>query len=209
MNYYPLFRVRSWNNGLRCMSLYIVILDTIAVALYYVKHFSSAQSDIISIPLLLLSLLLSLLLMFMFVIFVVIIYVLLLFVFAVFLLIVISDIHSHHCYHHRHHHHNQTHDTVLICIFVAYLVLATPGNADFVDPNNEILTNYHRTFYENPLPRQNIDSGNTDVKDLSRDYSGMPDFEDGVRYQALCRADASVKANQTVSMGSIWAFFAI
>ena len=25
MNYYPLFRVRSWNNGVRCMSLYILI----------------------------------------------------------------------------------------------------------------------------------------------------------------------------------------
>ena len=25
MNYYPLFRVRSWNNGMRCMSLYILI----------------------------------------------------------------------------------------------------------------------------------------------------------------------------------------
>ena len=25
MNYYPLFRVRSWNNGVRCMSFYIVI----------------------------------------------------------------------------------------------------------------------------------------------------------------------------------------
>ena len=25
MNYYPLFRVRSWNNGMRCMSLYIPI----------------------------------------------------------------------------------------------------------------------------------------------------------------------------------------
>ena len=24
MNYYPLFRVRSWNNGMRCMSLYIL-----------------------------------------------------------------------------------------------------------------------------------------------------------------------------------------
>ena len=24
MNYYPLFRVRSWNNGVRCMSLYIL-----------------------------------------------------------------------------------------------------------------------------------------------------------------------------------------
>ena len=25
MNYYPLFRVRSWNNGARCMSLYILM----------------------------------------------------------------------------------------------------------------------------------------------------------------------------------------
>ena len=25
MNYYPLFRVRSWNNGMRCMSFYILI----------------------------------------------------------------------------------------------------------------------------------------------------------------------------------------
>ena len=24
MNYYPLFRVRSWNNGVRCMSFYII-----------------------------------------------------------------------------------------------------------------------------------------------------------------------------------------
>ena len=24
MNYYPLFRVRSWNNGMRCVSLYIL-----------------------------------------------------------------------------------------------------------------------------------------------------------------------------------------
>ena len=28
MNYYPLFRVRSWNNDMRCMSLYILILIT-------------------------------------------------------------------------------------------------------------------------------------------------------------------------------------
>ena len=28
MNYYPLFRVRSWNNGVRCMSFYILILMT-------------------------------------------------------------------------------------------------------------------------------------------------------------------------------------
>ena len=26
MNYYPLFRVRSWNNGMRCLSLYILIM---------------------------------------------------------------------------------------------------------------------------------------------------------------------------------------
>ena len=26
MNYYPLFRIRSWNNGVRCMSFYILIL---------------------------------------------------------------------------------------------------------------------------------------------------------------------------------------
>ena len=25
MKYYPLFRVRSWNNGMRCMSLYILL----------------------------------------------------------------------------------------------------------------------------------------------------------------------------------------
>ena len=25
MNYYPLFRVRSWNNGMRCMSFYILL----------------------------------------------------------------------------------------------------------------------------------------------------------------------------------------
>ena len=27
MNYYPLFRVRSWNNGMRCMSLYILLFS--------------------------------------------------------------------------------------------------------------------------------------------------------------------------------------
>ena len=26
MNYYPLFRVRSWKNGMRCMSLYILMI---------------------------------------------------------------------------------------------------------------------------------------------------------------------------------------
>ena len=29
MNYYPLFRVRSWNNGMRCMSLYILLRRTL------------------------------------------------------------------------------------------------------------------------------------------------------------------------------------
>ena len=34
MNYYPLFRVRSWNNGIRCMSLYpYVLLDRVITAL--------------------------------------------------------------------------------------------------------------------------------------------------------------------------------
>ena len=28
MNYYPLFRVRSWNNGMRCMSLYILMTSS-------------------------------------------------------------------------------------------------------------------------------------------------------------------------------------
>ena len=27
MNYYPLFRARSWNNGMRCMSFYILIMS--------------------------------------------------------------------------------------------------------------------------------------------------------------------------------------
>ena len=33
MNYYPLFRVRSWNNGMRCMSLYILIIWLMVVKL--------------------------------------------------------------------------------------------------------------------------------------------------------------------------------
>ena len=28
MNYYPLFRVRSWNNGVRCMSFYILMMTS-------------------------------------------------------------------------------------------------------------------------------------------------------------------------------------
>ena len=31
MNYYPLFRVRSWNNGVRCMSFYILMYGTVCL----------------------------------------------------------------------------------------------------------------------------------------------------------------------------------
>ena len=39
MNYYPLFRVRSWNNGMRCMSLYsysctLPYLDLVTIQIY-------------------------------------------------------------------------------------------------------------------------------------------------------------------------------
>ena len=37
MNYYPLFRVRSWNNGMHCMSLYILIDLVIKI---YLRRFS-------------------------------------------------------------------------------------------------------------------------------------------------------------------------
>ena len=37
MNYYPLFRVRSWNNGMRCMSLYNLMDDTF-VSIFVYKH---------------------------------------------------------------------------------------------------------------------------------------------------------------------------
>ena len=45
MSYYPLFRVRSWNNGMRCMSLYILIKATFS------SHHASflQRSDSISI----------------------------------------------------------------------------------------------------------------------------------------------------------------
>ena len=36
MNFYPLFRVRSWNNGMRCMSLYM--LTTIYIYIYIHTH---------------------------------------------------------------------------------------------------------------------------------------------------------------------------
>ena len=35
MNYYPLFRVRSWNNGVRCMSFYILTLSIIDLNFLY------------------------------------------------------------------------------------------------------------------------------------------------------------------------------
>ena len=35
-------------------------------------------------------------------------------------------------------------------------------------------------------------------------YSGMPQNENGLRYQALCRGDAEVVANQTVG---VWIYF--
>ena len=40
MNYYPFFRVRSWNNGLRCMSFYVLIYLTwqCQCCLWYVDH---------------------------------------------------------------------------------------------------------------------------------------------------------------------------
>ena len=37
MNYYPLFRVRSWNNSMRCMSLYILI-DVIEIECWYTPY---------------------------------------------------------------------------------------------------------------------------------------------------------------------------
>ena len=39
MNYYPLFRVKSWNNGMRCMSLYIPILigNSSHFTVYYIQ----------------------------------------------------------------------------------------------------------------------------------------------------------------------------
>ena len=41
MNYYPLFRVRSWNNGVRCMSFYILILS--------IKHLKCEIHAIVSL----------------------------------------------------------------------------------------------------------------------------------------------------------------
>ena len=41
MNYYPLFRVRSWNNGMRCMSLYFMAISPNVTALCF--HRKSVQ----------------------------------------------------------------------------------------------------------------------------------------------------------------------
>ena len=38
MNYNPLFRVRSWNNGIRCMSFYILIV-------YMIKSLNTSNSS--------------------------------------------------------------------------------------------------------------------------------------------------------------------
>ena len=37
MNYYPLFRVRSWNNGVRCMSFYILMTELIYKKVEFVR----------------------------------------------------------------------------------------------------------------------------------------------------------------------------
>ena len=42
MNYYPLFRVRSWNNGVRCMSFYILMGIPILVRHLYIEMASWA-----------------------------------------------------------------------------------------------------------------------------------------------------------------------
>ena len=39
MNYYPLFRVRSWNNGMRCMSLYMLTMQSINVKIHIACSF--------------------------------------------------------------------------------------------------------------------------------------------------------------------------
>ena len=43
MNYYPWFRVRSWNNGLRCMSLYILSEEIISSICHFC-HFCLYKS---------------------------------------------------------------------------------------------------------------------------------------------------------------------
>ena len=38
MNYYPLFRVRSWNNGVRCMSFYILMVKITWINILLIIH---------------------------------------------------------------------------------------------------------------------------------------------------------------------------
>ena len=38
MNYYPLFRVRSWNNGKRCMSFLILMVSLSSYMIYVYNH---------------------------------------------------------------------------------------------------------------------------------------------------------------------------
>ena len=46
MNYYPLFRVRSWNNGVRCMSVYILIhIDSKKLAYFGTKFETKCDSS--------------------------------------------------------------------------------------------------------------------------------------------------------------------
>ena len=49
MNYYPMFRVRSWNNGMRCMSFYILIKAYCDVHLVGIKCHSVPFRDSLSI----------------------------------------------------------------------------------------------------------------------------------------------------------------
>ena len=44
MNYYPLFRVRSWNNGVRCMSF--CILMTKYACCVHIKQFGDRKYTI-------------------------------------------------------------------------------------------------------------------------------------------------------------------
>ena len=43
MNYYPLFRVRSWNNGVRCMSFYILLILMNYYPLFRVRSWNNGM----------------------------------------------------------------------------------------------------------------------------------------------------------------------
>ena len=45
MNHYPLFRVRSWNNGMRCVSLFILIAPCVLVTSFPFVLFPSLSND--------------------------------------------------------------------------------------------------------------------------------------------------------------------